>query len=159
MISPARPLSKPDIAFQSNQVIQTFEILAQITAERPHVPLSHTQAHALNAPLLERSFSRAYLGPSDAPQMKELRTTIANGARQALESQSVPIIRAAHPGLTAEFAVIDTGSLSSVRSSRIRSMRYSEVTQAQQTKCAHSSRSGSTKLAAGNQGSRFDTLS
>lgn len=63
--------------------------MAIISGERPKVPPSHTQAHILNTPSLERTFARAYLSNPESPEAIDLRRRIADGSRRALEDQCV----------------------------------------------------------------------
>jgi nuclear pore complex protein Nup93 len=77
--------------FQASRITHTYDILAAITAERPKIPASHTQAHLLNNALLERAYARAYLGNPESHEAIELRRRIADGSRQALETQCVNI--------------------------------------------------------------------
>ncbi|KAF8707506.1 Nucleoporin-interacting protein NIC96, partial [Rhizoctonia solani] len=75
----------------------TLELLRHIVAEPPSLtlPSSHSQAHILNTPLLERSFARAHLGNPESQAATELRTRIANGARAGLEKQYIEYVDAA----------------------------------------------------------------
>jgi nuclear pore complex protein Nup93 len=72
---------------QASKITHTYDILASISGERPKLPPSHTQAHILNASLLERAYARAYLGSQDTPEAVDLRRKIADGSRRALEAQ------------------------------------------------------------------------
>jgi nuclear pore complex protein Nup93 len=67
-----------------------LHILSTITFEPPAVPPSHSQAHILNTPLLERAYARAYQDPPESPEAIKLRKRIAEGARRALEQQLSP---------------------------------------------------------------------
>lgn len=58
------------------------------------LPSSHSQAHILNTPLLERSFARAHLGNQDTPAASQLRTRISDGARVGLEKQYLEFVDA-----------------------------------------------------------------
>ena len=80
-------------SLQSSKILPTFNILSSITDERPKLPPSHASAHILNTSLLERAYSRGYLGKQDSSEALELRRRIAEGSRRALETQWV------HPSL------------------------------------------------------------
>ncbi|QRW05028.1 nucleoporin-interacting protein NIC96 [Ceratobasidium sp. AG-Ba] len=77
-------------------IAPTLELLRHMVAEPPSLtlPSSHSQAHILNTPLLERRYARAHLGNQDAPAAAELRTNIANGARVGLEKQYLEFVDA-----------------------------------------------------------------
>ncbi|EIW53679.1 NIC-domain-containing protein [Trametes versicolor FP-101664 SS1] len=78
---------------RSQQTTQNFHVLAKITGEPASLPpLSHTGAHILNAPLIERKYARAYLGDRESREAVELRRQIAKGARQALQEQYWDVI-------------------------------------------------------------------
>ncbi|KAF9507438.1 hypothetical protein BS47DRAFT_1304038 [Hydnum rufescens UP504] len=76
----------------ASKITHTYDILAAISGERPKLPPSHTQAHILNASLLERAYARAYLGSQDTPEAVDLRRKIADGSRRALEAQYWDVI-------------------------------------------------------------------
>ncbi|KAI9513141.1 nucleoporin-interacting protein NIC96 [Russula earlei] len=81
---------------RSQQVVQTFHILAKITGEPPGIPpVAHAGAHILNAPLLERRHARAHLGDLRSKETIELRKQIAAGARTALEEQYLDVVERA----------------------------------------------------------------
>ncbi|KAG8721577.1 hypothetical protein FRC08_012020 [Ceratobasidium sp. 394] len=77
-------------------IAPTLELLRHMVAEPPSLtlPSSHSQAHILNTPLLERRYARAHLGNQDAPAAAELRTNISNGARIGLEKQYLEFVDA-----------------------------------------------------------------
>ncbi|KAG8688707.1 hypothetical protein FRC11_004940, partial [Ceratobasidium sp. 423] len=86
-----------EFAGSAPSIAPTLELLRHIVAEPPSLtlPSSHSQAHILNTPLLERSFARAHLGNQDSQSATELRTRIANGARAGLEKQYIEYVDAA----------------------------------------------------------------
>ncbi|KAJ1311621.1 hypothetical protein OPQ81_010098 [Rhizoctonia solani] len=86
-----------EYASSAPSIAPTLELLRHIVAEPPSLtlPSSHSQAHILNTPLLERSFARAHLGNPDSQPATELRTRIANGARAGLEKQYIEYVDAA----------------------------------------------------------------
>ncbi|KAL5641437.1 hypothetical protein ACGC1H_001799 [Rhizoctonia solani] len=86
-----------EYAGSAPSIAPTLELLRHIVAEPPSLtlPSSHSQAHILNTPLLERSFARAHLGNQDSQSATELRTRIANGARAGLEKQYIEYVDAA----------------------------------------------------------------
>ncbi|KAG8703494.1 hypothetical protein FRC09_004138 [Ceratobasidium sp. 395] len=77
-------------------IAPTLELLRYMVAEPPSLtlPSSHSQAHILNTPLLERLYARAHIGNQDAPAASELRTNISNGARVGLEKQYLEFVDA-----------------------------------------------------------------
>ena len=73
----------------------TLDVLQHVT-EEPHTPglssASRTGVHALNAPIFERKFARAYMsaaapGKLIARDALKMRADMARGAREALERQ------------------------------------------------------------------------
>ncbi|KAF8605011.1 nucleoporin-interacting protein NIC96 [Ceratobasidium sp. AG-I] len=77
-------------------IAPTLELLRHMVAEPTSLslPSSHSQAHILNTPLLERSFARAHLGNQDTPAATQLRTRISDGARAGLEKQYLEFVDA-----------------------------------------------------------------
>lgn len=69
-----------------------FHTLSKITSEPSSSVPSEPGAHAINAPMFERKYSRVYLGDTNSMEATSLRKQIAKGAREALEIQYWDII-------------------------------------------------------------------
>jgi hypothetical protein len=54
--------------------------------------VEHAVTHILNTPVLERQFSKSYLGPMESREAVALRKAIAKGARESLEDQYWDVI-------------------------------------------------------------------